>query len=247
MTTTTLPRTATPMSARPSFWRLVRAELTEIRFFWLIPVGVTLANLLINKIVALAVEPGAADFSASSVLSNWAFSWAILFFVVGILRGTASTPETALAGAGLKAQNRVGWTTDGIEAIGAGLVWTLVAALVPASETFGVFTEEGPILGLPGPSFLFGGFLLLALWALIGGIGRIIGHAYRLWSTWGGLATIIGLIALLSAPGPLIARSAPTLDQIPWTLPLLVLGGFGVVVVLIAWLLAERGPIRTVG
>lgn len=247
MTTTTLPRTATPLSARPSFWGLVRAELTEIRFFWLIPVGVTLANLLINKIVALIVGPGAADFSSSSLLSNWAFSWAILFFVVGIIRGTASTPETALAGAGLKSQNRVGWTTDGIEAIGAGLVWMLVAALVPASEVFGLFNEEGGLLGLPGPSCLLGGLLLLALWALTGAIGRIIGHAFRLWSTWGGLATLAALVALLSAPGPMIARSAPTVDQIPWTLLILVLGAFGLLAVLIAWLLAERGPIRTVG
>lgn len=250
MTTATLSRSTVGAHEGPSFVRLIGAELTEIRLYWLIPVGVTAANLLINALLLFFSEGANGEHDlASSIPTNWAFSWFILFLVVGIVRGLSSTPQAALSGAGLKMQNRVGWVSDGLEALGAILVWMLAMTLVPSSErSIFLADSQGNFLGLPLPFVFSGGLALLVLWASIGAIGRIVSHSFRIWSTWGGLFSLVVLLLLGPVLGAVASWFDTTMSAGSWESNfVLAMGGIGLLMVPIAWVLGERGPIRTVG
>ncbi len=250
MTTANLSRSTVGAHEGPSFVRLIGAEFTEIRFYWLIPVGVTAVNLLINALLLFFSEGAHGDHDlASSIPTNWAFSWFILFLVVGIVRGLSTIPQTALSGAGLKMQNRVGWVSDGLESLGAVLVWMLATALIPPSErSIFLVDPQGNFLGLPVPFVLSGGLALLVLWASISAIGRIVSHSFRIWSTWGGLISLVALLLLGPVLGAVASWLDTTLGTGSWELNfVLAVGGIGLLMVPIAWILGERGPIRTVG
>lgn len=120
MTTAPLPQGTVETYEGPFSARLIDAELAEIRLYWFTPVGVTTVDLLTNALTLFFSEGVNGEYNlASSIPMNWAFSWSILFLVVGIVKGLNATPQTTLSDVGLRMQNLVGWVPDGPETLGA--------------------------------------------------------------------------------------------------------------------------------
>lgn len=233
---------------RPAFGALLAADLRESAPFWLIPLGVVLVNPVVGGLIAfLAGEPTDLPGLLEATALNWSFAWAIYLFIAGVLRATNSGPQIALSGAGLKTQNALGWASDGLQALLAfvgALAATVVFRPEPPERGIEAVTLDAPLLHLPVPEAL--GFAFV--WIAVMGAGRIIGHAFRIGSTRGGLASIgafiLAAIALAYLAGSLV-RIDPSGS---WIQPfLLVLCGIGVLLAPIAWALGRPGPIRAVG
>ncbi|MDC4233507.1 hypothetical protein M3T53_07280 [Actinomyces sp. B33] len=265
MTPTTRP-TAAPgakapaRSACPSIAALVRADLHDTWYYWLLTglltginglIGVGIAGFTADSFTLVIGDETVRLHTMTNVIFNWVISWTIVLLVSGIIRATNTTAIGALAGAGLKLQNRAGWAADAAHALGAAAVLTALRAVSLRAEGPGMNSLQilpGPWAGsLGAATALVEALIFCALWLVFAGIGRIIGHAFRIGPAPVGILAIIGYVA--ACMGIVWAAAALSRsDSDAWLLPFgAVLGAFLLAVFPLAWVLGGRGPIRTVG
>ncbi len=244
---TTASTRPTSSALRPSTSALVRAELADSRYFWFVAFGVPLANVVLSSIIVLFLsEPVSWRDVAQSVPANWELTWFLLILISSILAGTNYTTPPALAGAGLRLQRAAGWIGDLARIGAAALIW-LAYSMVMATTDDPLLAIVRPLVG-SGPAAYALGAVYFALFLVgVAGIGRVIGHAFRVGSTIPGLSSIAVVVALIIGGAALAGRLSVVVPAGAWVAPF-ALGALIVALLALplAWVLEGRGPIRMV-
>lgn len=240
MTAVSAPRTA--VLRAPSAIALALVNVRVTWFFWLISGGIAASNAIIyiiaNQLTG-AVERPVAVLTAS--LSNFIFSWVIIFLIDGIV-APLTTPIDALSGAGLQRHYAAQWISVAIHGIPAIALWAVLSLVAHAAPSLEVSTDDGFTLsynaGIPSTAVTWEALVfVILLCILMSGIGQAIGHAFRHRALFGACA--IGGGALL-----LTAMAVSIMSGLPW-LPIVF--GTTVIAVIVPSLYALTGPVRKVG
>lgn len=239
------PRTS-PAALRTPTLSLIAADFIETRFVWPLVIGISGANLATAALIfAFSGEPLDVGGLVRGVPLNWAIAWAIFLVVARIIEATESTAPNALAGAGLRLQNRVAWTVHLVYAFIAATVWAIARLAIPGSYGLGgrviSDADSGALVPLEALA------LFLALVAL-GAIASVIGHAFRVGRVRGGVCAIIVYVVWLFDCGMLlVSASAPSGGGASARAILAIALVIPLASIPLAWVLAERGPIGAVG
>ncbi len=230
-------------SSAPPMPGLVFTTWKATWFLWGIIAVVMAAQVLPGIIIErFTSQPQTGVPFVSSALT---LSWAIVLTVTGIVNATSLTPLHALSGADLGKQNVATWLVDIINTTIALLIWLLLTLTTPQPvviiENTGVLFQAGG--GPTGSSGLTATALTLQFlwWLTAAAGGRLIGHAFRSAGAWAGSTAIVATLG--AAAQVLVSKvfhaGGATVNWVPTLiLPAIVLVG--------AWLLAVRGPIRKV-
>lgn len=238
MTTASAPRAL----RAPGTIALALANVRITWFFWLISVGIAVFNaimyIIANQLSAGSVRPTVV---LAASLSNFMFSWFIIFLAGGIV-APMTVALDALSGAGLKRQYAAQWLSVAIHGIPAIILWAATALVTRVTPFLEVSTDDGFTLSYAatatGTAMTWQALLFVTLVCiLMSAIGQAIGHAFRHHAVFGACAIVGGLL-LLPAMVSLIARG------LPW-LP--IIAGATVIAVVVLSLYAMTGPVRKVG